>query len=437
MHSLAQLIASNRSKLIITVYLYLGFFAHGTGLAILGPSLLDLRMQTDSLLEEVTYVIVGRAAGLGAGAIANILLVKVLPVDLLLILSFAFASITEALAPFNTNVWLMIFTIICNGFCFGLIETASTMKLIQVWNDKSAPYLQGLLFFFGVGALVAPLYTRPFLLVTDDETIESTDGDGQLMIHWPYLINAALMMTCAIAGSVIKCTTGVKVMDESEADSSNAQDDKDSITGCKSKSRCVKYLIYLTGMVFIFLYCGIEISLGSYLTPFAVNCPLHLSKKTAALISSAYWASFTFARIATILYIDFIGVFKSLLISLAFIALSNVFLFPFGDTLVWALWTGIILNGFGLSSIWAALFSYISSVTPCTPTLTSLLVCSACIGECIMPIIISAFIATNARMFLWIILIASVLAFIFFALLTVFLNLFKRIKQDGRAKQVD
>jgi fucose permease len=190
-------------------------------------------------------------------------------------------------------------------------------------------------------------------------------------------------------------------------------------------------------MLFMFFYCGVEIALGSYLTPFAVKSDMHLSKATGALMSSTYWITFTFARLTTIFYIDFVGPRNNLIMALSIIAVSNIFLVPFGNTIEWALWAGISLNGIGMSSIWATLFAYISQSMPVTDNMTSLIVCSACLGECVIPIIISALLDRDVTVFLWVTLACSIILILLFVILFLVLHLYDIHKRKGAGKLAD
>lgn len=416
-------IYQNRLNLLRTFILYYGLFCHGTGLAILGPSLLDLQMITGAELYQVTYVIVGRAAGLGVGSLLNIYFSKKNKPEVLLALAFLNASITEASIPHCKDVWVMVTTIVSNGFFFGIVESTGTIYLISMWKKQCAPFLQAFHFSFGLGALVAPLYTRCFLA---RGPIDSKSRETNVFMA--YAINGALMLSVSFCFMCLRFFIGSHVISSTDADTSDQSSNKSrGEIGPSLAQRLAKCFVCISGMFFIFLYCGVEISVGSFLSPFAVNSQLHLSTQTAALMSSVYWSAFTFARLGAIVYLSFISVLSSLLISFAFIALSNVFLFVYGDTLEWALWTGIVLNGIGLSAIWASLFAYISQFMPCTNTLTSLLICAACVGECVMPIITSIFISSNVNTFQWIVLVSSVLMILAFAFLSTLLGLFKRI----------
>ena len=414
MKSIRETLRKNKIKVLITSCIYVAFFSNATGLAILGPSLLDLQAKTQSQLSQVTYTIVGRAAGVGIGSVLNILLAKYFHRDTLLVFAFALAAITEIACPFNSNVWLMIGTLIVNGICLGINESISLKYLIDIWTKDCAQFLQGFYLVFGLGALITPLYVRPFLVSPqgdqDDEVDDSKlPAPEDVKIHWPFIFNGILMAFVAVFAFFIR-DINIRLsreQDRRSTDESENATKSTEVIKLSLKSSIIKYNVYAATMLIIFVYCGIEVAFGSYLTPFAVACEMHLSKKTAALMSSAYWASYTFGRILILPILNWLGVLNVLFLSLALVLLSNVFLFPFGMTLEWALWAGIITTGLGLSPIWASLFAFIDSKIPFTGTLTSLIVLASCLGECIVPILVSAYISNDPRMFLWIILGAS------------------------------
>lgn len=443
MKFLKETIKKNKSKLLRTLFVYFGFFCHGTGLAILGPSLLDLKAKTQSETYEISNIIVGRAIGMGIGSMCNIFLTKIFQPDTLLLVSFIFGALTEVLVPFNTNVWLMVLTKSINGLFFGIIESCCTIYLIKIWKRNSAPYLQALFFSFGLGAVLTPLYTRVFLVVPEesdpDENLQGRNNTNtsqpkpdDIIVHWAYIINSLLMFSAALFAGVIRYDRSRR---KSDVDDDVLKDENENNSQLLPlRAKLTKVSIYVTAMIFIFIYLGIEISIGSYLTPFTDRIELHLSKKRAALMTSTYWSAYTFAKVVIVASISCIGILNSIYISLAFVAVSNAFLFPFGDTIEWALWTGIVLNGIGLSPIWGSLYAYIDSILPCTGTLTSLLIFSACVGECVVPIVTASFIEENPRMFLWIILVSSALMIIVFFLLVIFLMMHRRFTGKNNLK---
>lgn len=183
-------------------------------------------------------------------------------------------------------------------------------------------------------------------------------------------------------------------------------------------------IVIILMSLFFHIYCGLEITFGSFLTAFGKKSSLKIPKRRGAILSSLFWATFTFFRLFAIFYIDYVGPQNNLLIEILIVLLSNVFLAPFGDQIEWALWTGSALMGFGLSTIWACNFGYIEEYFPVTSKITASFITSACLGEFVVPVIMSNFIDIYPKVFLYLTLGCSLML----ALLLVTIVVFCRFK---------
>lgn len=189
---------------------------------------------------------------------------------------------------------------------------------------------------------------------------------------------------------------------------------KSSLPNCSlafpAKSRI---LVIIMSTLFMHVYCGLEISFGSLLATFAVKSSLQMNKSLSSFITSLYWGTFTFFRILTMFAITYFKPRTLLLINIAIIMSSNAFLLPFGDTHLWALWTGVALMGLGCSSVFATMIGYVEQMFPVTNRITSGFMIFACIGEFIIPYIVGKFIETNPRVYLYVIFLYSIASVMF------------------------
>lgn len=55
-------------RLIRSGALLLSYFSHGMGLGVVGPTMLDIQIRTNTTISEITFIIIGRAAGLSIGS---------------------------------------------------------------------------------------------------------------------------------------------------------------------------------------------------------------------------------------------------------------------------------------------------------------------------------------------------------------------------------
>lgn len=208
--------------------------------------------------------------------------------------------------------------------------------------------------------------------------------------------------------------------------------------GCKKEetSGRIKLLVTVLMTMFMHFYCGLEITFGSFLTTYSVNCSLKMSKKDGALLTSLFWATFTFFRLFAVFYIDFTGPEANLIFELILILIANVFLMIWGNATTWGLWTGTALLGLGTSSVWASVFGYIEPYIPVTSGMTASFITAACLGEFIIPALISNFVESEPRVFLWVTLYCSIAITILFIVVSIICRVcFKKVNPPNASKQ--
>ncbi|XP_061584181.1 major facilitator superfamily domain-containing protein 4A isoform X4 [Cololabis saira] len=140
------------------------FFSFGLCIAFLGPTILDLRCQTQSSLQQITWgffcqqVSLLGGSGLG-GQLRNSLVTSLTA----LLCSTLVISLMFAIIPFCHHVILLSVAMGLGGLAMGVIDTIANLQLVKLYQKDSAIALQALHFFIGLGALISPLVTEPFL----------------------------------------------------------------------------------------------------------------------------------------------------------------------------------------------------------------------------------------------------------------------------------
>ena len=365
---------------------------------------------------------------------------------------------------FNRTLPGIIVTFFLNGICSGCMDAGefddifhpdieigvflgSCIFVIDIWGKENQPFLHFLHFAFGLGAFIAPLIATPFLLpridigdvsnltlngvnITLNQTRYLPD-DVRLM--YPYgliaiflLINAVIFLTLFLTyretpphpSRILTADTNPDVDSKREAESISASDTKSN----------TQLLLIIIMTAFMLFYVGLEITFGSFLTTYSVNSAMKLSKATGALITSCFWATFTFFRLFAAVYIGYTGAELNLIFEIILILISNVFLMGWGNSVEWALWTGTALLGLGTSSVYASVFGYIEEYFPVTSTITSIFCISACVGEFIIPTVISSFVKIFPEIFLYVTLVCSLMITMLFAISCIlFRTLFTKI----------
>ena len=277
------------------------------------------------------------------------------------------------------------------------------MALLKVWGEKNGPWMQAMHCIFGLGALTGPLVAEPFLftspsnhslsqpdtsdtflnstlhydstepilmtegynvdllsdLVTLNGTLNETEATAQhypteTKIVWCYLIvgicnviSAALQffMLFLTKEPISLCHGKTREYNIKDSIQGEVQDESFSEKTFRIKIVILVFMFYLT-------YCILELNYGNYLTAFAVK-RLGWTKSAGAMVTSAYWATFTGGRALGVVLGKYIS---PVLILFTDITLSVVVLHPMfhsTDSPRIVLWICSIILGLGISTIFA------------------------------------------------------------------------------------
>ncbi|KAK2713364.1 hypothetical protein QYM36_009282 [Artemia franciscana] len=168
--------SSKFHRLLRTLALCLAFFVLGLCIAVPGPTLLDLQMQVDVSVTQITSIFAARSTGYLLGSIFGGVLFDRFDQRLLLFTSLTWTAIAVGATPWCKNFGALMTAMSLMGAGMGFLDTGGNVMCIDLWGKDSGPYMQALHFSFGAGAFVAPLLAEPFLSPIIDE------NDGGLAI---------------------------------------------------------------------------------------------------------------------------------------------------------------------------------------------------------------------------------------------------------------
>jgi MFS transporter, FHS family, Na+ dependent glucose transporter 1 len=286
--------AERRARLFETVGYYAAFVALGLASASLGPTLPGLAEHTRSRLAEISSLFVARSLGYLGGSLLGGRLYDRMPGHPVMGAGLLLMAGMMGLAPLTRQLWMLTAAILVLGVAEGALDVGGNTLLVWVYRDKVGPFMNGLHFFFGLGAFLSPLIVAWAML-----------GGGNIArAYWTLsllLLPAAfwlLPLSSPIAPAV----------------SIHA-------SGGQTNARLVALIV-----AFFFLYTGAEIGFGGWVYSYAVGLGLS-SQAVAAYLTSAFWGAFTAGRLLSVplatrfpprsvLIVDFIGCLVSLAILL-------------------------------------------------------------------------------------------------------------------------
>lgn len=468
-------IRTHKIRVLKTLALFACFIAHGLVMGVLGPSMMDLEVSVGTTMDKIAYIVTARAGGFAVGSFFTGIFYEKLNVPLTLGVCTALTSFLVAFIPYWRTLYSLISAFIVMGIIMGFGDANINVFLIHIWGKENPPFMQALHFCYGLGALLAPLIIEPFLLPSREEGLLQTSLDfleisfssplsnvsssdslngnvthlvisptkftpDDVQLIYPYFMIAGyFVVVSSIFLTLWKLSPETPAHPSRIASSNNEVSKVDSINTDKSviareeheqhekQQRKYRLLVIAVITLFMHLYCGIENTFGSFISPYAVECDLHLTQQTGALMSSVFWISFTFFRLFAVFYIQFVGNEKNITFNILLTIVSNIIMVPFGNNSEWALWTGSVIMGLGLSSISASVLGYLEDYFQVTSKIAASFMIASCFGHLTIPAILSPFLETYPQLFLWISAIYTILMAMLFAV-AVLICRFKLVK---------
>jgi MFS transporter, FHS family, Na+ dependent glucose transporter 1 len=309
--------ASRAEKISKTSAYYAAFIALGLMTAVLGPTLPDLAANTGSLLSEISFLFVARSLGYLMGSLFLGRLYDHIPghrvgVGVLLVVAAMLFVV-----PLISLLWLLTTILFVLGLAEGTLDLGGNVMLVWVHGKKVGPYMNGLHFFFGVGAFLAPIIVAQAILLTGS-------------ITWAYWFLALVTLPVAIWFWRLPSPQREENAEGGYAGSLNT-------------------LMVALIAFFFFLYVGAEASFGGWIFTYTLETGLS-EAQMAALLTSAFWGALTVGRLLTVplaarirprwlIFGDLLGCVLSLVV---------ILLFP-GQLL--AIWIGTMGTGLAMASI--------------------------------------------------------------------------------------
>jgi len=305
-------------KLALTIAYYLSIFILGLFTAVAGPALPSLAENTSSTFDQISLFFVLGSLGYLLGSFFGGQAYDRFPGHRLMAFTLLVIAVSGAFIPILRQLWLLLLVQFALGLAQGANDVGCNTLLLWVHRKNAGPFINGLHFFFGLGAFIAPLVLAGIL--------SRTGG-----IQWVFWSFALLSLPLAF------WLWGLP--------EPSAQSERDG-----NGRRAATPFIPVTLLVLAFLlYVGAEVGFGNWIYTYALTLGLGTTI-TSAYLTSAFWGTFTVGRLLgvwvsthvrtiTILFVDLVGC----LASLGLIIL-------WGDSAL-ALWAGSIGLGLFMASI--------------------------------------------------------------------------------------
>ncbi|XP_015795274.1 major facilitator superfamily domain-containing protein 4A [Tetranychus urticae] len=423
-----QLVKDNKFNLVKTFFVYLTYFCIGSITTLLGSSLLDLQILANTDFAKISLLIPIRSGGHIVGsAIAGFVGQKVSQ-PLVLSITNLLSGIFIGIAAVFTKFEYISACLLIAGINHGIADVLCNTYVSIIWKESCTNFLQALHMSWGIGSLLTPVITRPFLLPSNEfeqpkannssshlPIINPIIGSSDVLIHYVFFIFGITSIVSSIPFLCIHC------FEMRETDESNeAPDGNKEIK--QNWSKCQTYtVITLVALIGHIVY-SLEGLIGSLGTSFSVKSDLHMAKKTGVLLATAFWICFSFYRL---LYIPltFIISEQKLLVTSLFISTVGIFVtVPWANTHEICIWLGFMLIGTGMSPIFCAAYGMLAQYITMSARISSMLFIAGVIGESVHPAIAAALMANNPVIFLYYVGVLGISFIVLFSALLVYYN---------------
>lgn len=444
-----------------TVTYWSVFFSFGLCIAFLGPTILDLRCQTHSTLQQITWVFFSQQFFLLLGSSLGGLFKRTLLVSLLALFSCTvIISVVFALIPLCYNVVMLSIALAITGMAMGVIDTVANLQLVKLYQKDSAIFLQVLHFFIGLGALVSPLVADPFLaedtcVLAVNSTAENssfnlqhlrssltgpgaaltnvsqyplhTQGVARTQVSYAFWIMAVLNLPVPIGvlclmyhERLLPCSgTSPRLLEQSPAD--DGQQAHIGIFQCCNLAKlqghpATFFILHLVGGAILFITDGIIGSYAGFVYTYAVSPPLLMAHKNAGYLDSIFWAAITLSRLSFIYLSYRYSAPRLIILSLIGVMVVHCLLMIFFTSQVF-LFIGTTVLGLCISSVFPSMLAFTEDVLEYKGCATTVLVTSASTGEMIMQLLVGSVIQYHGSYaFMLCCTIASFIGFCLFLL---------------------
>ena len=342
---------SNRVWRIATTAAYFNIFlAIGISASWLGPALPNLAEHVKVGLGEISFVFIGRYAGVLCGILIGGRSFDKRKGHPVMGLMLVLMALFTALVPISKALWQLALIMFFLGLVSGNLDVGGNTLIVWIYRQRVGPYMNGLHVFFGLGAFITPILFVRLLM-----------AGGLRLPLW----TISVFILLPVIWLVFLKSPGSEVRNEKEK----------TIHG-------IRFLIILVS-AFFFLYVGAEAGIQSWIYTYSIQQGL-AGEVSAAFLNSLFWIFITIGRLIviplyahirprTILIADFAGCIASV---------SLILLFPGSESV---LWIGIGAAGLFMGSIFPTTLTFTGEWIGATSRITSWFLVGASLGAMSVP----------------------------------------------------
>jgi FHS family Na+ dependent glucose MFS transporter 1 len=372
-----------------TIAYFAAFVALGLSSSSMGPTLPGLAENTRTSLQSISFLFTARSLGYLIASSRGGKLYDKRRGNRVMAVALMGMAMLLALVPLLPNLSLLFVAILLIGIAEGALENGGNTLLVWIHGKRVAPFMNALHFFFGVGALLAPIIV-----------VQAMEFNPNIKVaYW-----ALALLILPVAFWVLRLPSPAPLT-----------------VGNENSTAQVNNRLVASIAVFFFLYLGAEVGFGGWIYTYAIS--LNLSNaRVAAYLTSAFWGSLTVGRLIAIPLATRVKPRVILISNLLGCVMSVTVILIWSQSFV-AVCLGAIGLGLAMASIFPTTFSFAERRMTITGQVTGWFLVGASAGAMFLPWLIGQlFEKAGGRVMMVIILIDLLAALLVFVMLSLNTN---------------
>ena len=374
--------ASRAGRIRSTIGYYLAFICLGIALASLGATLPQLARQTGAAIGEVGLLFTANFFGYLVGSYLSGVFYDRFAGHPILSGALFLTAVCLALIPLTPVFAVLVAILFMLGIASGLMDVGANTLLVWTHRGEVGPYMSGLHFFFGFGAILSPLVVDGIIgLAGSLQGAESALGEvfrTASDISWAFWALALLVLPAAAWLLPVK----------------SPEPYARPIATNGGRTAGLGALIVLMSALY-FTFHGSQFGFGGWVNTVAVS-GLGEAESVGRQLTSVYWASLAFGRLLTIPLLRwsrpqfvFVGNLMGCFVGLTAVAL-------WGDGLN-GLWVGTLIFGMCIGPLSPTAISMAERIMPITGRTTGWFLIGSNVGNMLVPWVIGLLFESFGR----------------------------------------
>jgi FHS family Na+ dependent glucose MFS transporter 1 len=256
--------ASPNLKTSQSIAYFAAFIALGFTTASLGPTLQGLADHLQTTLGAISFLFTARSIGFLLGSFRGGKFYDQLRGHRIMVTMIVSMSALMALTPLAPNIYAVTVVMLALGAAEGLLDVGGNTLIVWVHEERVAPFMNALHFFYGIGASIVPLIIAGTLQIKN-------------VISAPYLVLALLVLPATLLLMRLPSPAIHSVVADQSAER-------------------IDYRLVILIALFLGLYVGGEVAFGSWIFNYTIKMQFG-DETTGAYLTSLFWGTFTAGRL--------------------------------------------------------------------------------------------------------------------------------------------